>query len=158
MFTHSPKRALCLALGLTITAFLFASTAGGAAPILQLSEKPTLDGRGFQCDPENGGYRVSFTWTRRMPGSGAWLGNVTVRQGANIVVNNKPIQVFDATPSNPAPRDPINRQFQAQDGSFYCSTFTISSDPNNLRNIVEWSGCRGGWLLADQLCRFPRIR
>ena len=158
MTTHSSKRTLCLAIGLTLTAaFLLAANVGGT-PQNPLDQKPTLDGRGFQCDPENGGYRVSFTWTRRMPGSGAWLGNVTVRQGANIVVNNKPIQVFAATPSNPAPRDPINRQFQAQDGSFYCSTFTISSDPNNLRNIVEWSGCRGGWLLADQLCRFPRIR
>lgn len=158
MITQSQKRALSLIVGFTVTAaLLFAATIGLAIPALQISEPPTMNGRSFQCDPEDGNYRVSFNWTKKMPGNGAWLGTVTVRQGTNTVLNAKPIQVFDAMPLNAQAKDPINRQFQAQDGSFYCSRFTVSSDPGNLRNIVDWSGCRD-WVLADKLCRFPRFR
>jgi hypothetical protein len=158
MTTQSHKLTLGLVIGLTVTAaLLFAATIGVATPALQISEPPSMNGRSFQCDPGDGNYRVSFNWTQKMPGNGAWLGTVTVSQGTNIVLNGKPIQVFDAMPLNAKDKDPINRQFQAQDGSFYCSKFTVSSQQGNLRNIVDWSGCRD-WVLADHLCRFPRFR
>lgn len=140
MTTSSHRRTLCLVIGMLLTAaLLLTSTVGGRTSALQ-TDQPTAPGL-FQCDDSGEGYRVAFAWTRRMPGNGAWLGTVTVSQGTKRILS-KPIQVFDATGTNP-----ITRQFQAQDGSFYCRKMVITGD----RRSVSWSDCRN-WVLADQTC------
>jgi hypothetical protein len=140
MITQSHKRALYVVIALTLTAtLLWTSKAGGRASTLQYTDPPTVPGI-FQCDGD-GEYQVTFNWTRRMPGSGAWLGTINVRQGTQQILN-KPIQVFDAKGT-----EPVVRQFQAQDGSFYCR---VMSTPSNRRSF-SFSECRN-WLLADQTC------
>lgn len=147
MITLSHKRTLCLVIGLSLTAMLvWAAKVGGRASALQYPDPPTVLGI-FQCDEGGEDYRATFRWTRRMPGSGAWLGNMTVTQGTRTILNSKPIQVFDAEG-----RDPIIRQFQAQDGSFYCRIMSITGD----RRSVSFSECRN-WLLANQTCVRKRI-
>jgi hypothetical protein len=134
MTTSSHKRTLSLVIGLTLMAALFwSSTVGGRIVTAQVNE-PTLTGF-YYGEQSEGGYRVAFTWSppRR---DGAFLGNVVVRQGAQLILN-KPIQVFDLQGNI--------RQFQAQDGSFYCHEMAI---PNNKREI-SWSGCRN-WVLDNQ--------
>jgi hypothetical protein len=134
MTTPSHKSTLSLVVGLTLMAALFwSSTVGGRTVTAQVN-KPTLPGFYYSEDAE-GGYRAAFTWgpERR---DGAFLGNVVVYQGTKLIVN-QPIQVFDLQGNT--------RQFQAQNGSFYCRQMVI---PDNKREI-SWGGCRN-WVLADQ--------
>ena len=153
MTIQSHKSAVCMVIGLTVmAALLLASNVGGKASSIEISGHPTLSGRSFQCDPEDGNYRVALTWGRQMDGESAWLGTVTVRQGNNIVINNKPIQVFDAKEIGSV----VDRQFQAQDGSFYCSKLSIPNTGPNAKNSVTFSGCRS-WVLGDHFCKFPRF-
>jgi len=135
MTTTSHKFTLSLVIGLTLMAALFwLSPVGGRTVTAQVNQ-PTLPGV-YYGEESEGGYTVAFTWTRQMPGVGAWLGNVTVRQGTRLILS-KPIQVFDLQGNT--------RQFQAQDGSFYCRQMAI---PDNKREI-SWGECRN-WVLADQ--------
>jgi hypothetical protein len=115
-------------------AALFWSSAVGGRTVTAQINAPTNPGFYFGEQSE-GGYRVAFTWSppRR---DGAFLGNVVVYQGSRLILN-KPIQVFDLQGNI--------RQFQAQDGSFYCRQMGI---PDNKREIT-WSECRN-WVLADQ--------
>ena len=135
MTTPSHQRTLSLVIGLTLMAALFWSSAVGGRTVTAQVNYPTNPGFYFGEQSE-GGYRVAFTWGRQMPGNGAFLGNVIVYQGAKLILN-KPIQVFDLQGNT--------RQFQAQDGSFYCRQMAI---PDNKREI-SWTGCRN-WVLADQ--------
>jgi hypothetical protein len=116
-----------------MAALFWSSTVGGRTVSSQIN-KPTNPGF-YYGEQSEGGYRVAFTWgpERR---DGAFLGNVVVYQGSRLIVN-KPIQVFDLQGNT--------RQFQAQDGSFYCRRMDI---PDNKREIA-WSECRN-WVLADQ--------
>jgi hypothetical protein len=147
MKSPSHKRTLSLVIGLTFTAaLLWASAVGGRTATLQDSNQPTLLLPYF-CDDSDNPVRVSFTWTRQMPGKGAWLGTMSVNQGTQTILSSKPIQVFDASGT-----DPIVRQFQAQDGSFYCGKMTITGD----KKSVSWSECRN-WVLANQTCIRRRL-
>jgi hypothetical protein len=142
MKSPSHKRTISLVIGLTFTAaLLWASAVGGRTATLQDPNQPTLLLPYF-CDDSDNPVRVSFTWTRQMPGNGAWLGTVSVDQGTRTILSNKPIQVFDATGT-----DPVVRQFQAQDGSFYCGKMTITGD----KKSVSWSECRN-WGGANKTC------
>lgn len=143
MKSPSHKRTLSVLIGLTFTAaLLWASVVGGRTSTLQDDpNKPTLLLPYF-CDDSDNPVRVSFTWTKPMPGNGAWLGTVSVNQGTRTILSSKPIQVFDASGT-----DPVVRQFQAQDGSFYCGKMTITGD----RKSVSWSECRN-WGGANKTC------